>query len=548
MQAFKPVTVNETDKGVSIDFGQNSAAIPVLRLRGPCGSTVKVRTGEGPAAAGWDKTWFEYTLRGGGEEEFRPRFTSWGLRSILVEGATLNDKATDKPVFLDASALSLRCDSPAAGSFACSDELLNKIYHIVLWSIHSNYQSVLTDCPHREKLGWQEVSHLLGPAIHFIYDAAGFYDKIIEDCAESQTADGLVPDIAPEYVVFGGGFRDSPEWGSAFIINPHFLHLWTGDDAPIARHYEAMKRYLAYLRSKSKDHILSHGLGDWLPREKTPTPLVATAIYYHDLVLMAGYAAQLGKREDVLKFENEAEEVKKAFNVRFLNATTGSYANGTQCAQGMPYILGLVPPEQGEKALEVLVREGRKKKFLTAGDVGNRYAILAFSAADADQLLYELALKTYGVQARQAGRTTLAEAWAGGQELSQNHCMLGHIMEWCHGRLAGIRPDPSAVGFRKTIIDPVPIDSISWVKAHHDSPHGRIAVHWHKKDNGLHLQVMIPANTTATVFVPAKAAADVMEGTLPAEKSEGVEFLRMENGKAVFSVASGSYEFISKRF
>ncbi|MEA1951614.1 MAG: family 78 glycoside hydrolase catalytic domain, partial [Planctomycetota bacterium] len=296
MRVFKPVTINETDKGVSIDFGQNSAAIPVLRLRGPCGSTVKVRVGEGPTAGGWDNTWFEYTLRGGGEEQFRPRFTSWGCRSILVEGATLSSKATDKPVVLDAHALSLRCGSPLAGSFACSDKLLNKIYHIVLWSIHSNYQSVLTDCPHREKLGWQEVSHLMGPSIHFIYNAAGFYGKIIDDCAEAQTADGLVPDIAPEYVVFGGGFRDSPEWGSAFIINPHLLYLWTGDDAPIAKHYEAMKRYLAYLRSKSKDHILSHGLGDWLPREKTPGPLVATAIYYRDLVLMADYASRLGKR------------------------------------------------------------------------------------------------------------------------------------------------------------------------------------------------------------------------------------------------------------
>ena len=547
MQVFKPVTINETDKGVSVDFGQNSAAIPVLRLHGPCGSTVKVRTGEGPTAAGWDNTWFKYTLRGGGAEQFRPRFTSWGCRSILVEGATLNGKAADKPVVLEARALSLRCDSPSAGSFACSDELLNKIYRIVLWSIHSNYQSVLTDCPHREKLGWQEVSHLMAPSIHFIYNAAGFYDKIIDDCAEAQTPDGLVPDIAPEYVVFDGGFRDSPEWGSAFIINPHFLYLWTGDDAPIAKHYEAMKRYLDYLSSKSRDHILSHGLGDWLPRDKTPTPLVATAIYYRDLVLMAGYASRLGKHEDALQFQHEAQEVKKAFNTRFLNADAGSYAGGTQCAQGMSYILGLVPPQQREKALAVLVEDGRKKNGLTAGDVGNRYAILAFSAAGADELLYQIASNTYGVQARQASRTTLAEAWAGGQELSQNHCMLGHIMEWCHGRLAGIRPDPSAAGFRKIIIDPSPVESISWVKAHHDSPYGRVAVYWHKEADGLHLDVTVPANTTATVFVPAEAASDVIERKLPADKADGVEFLQMRKGKAVFSVASGNYEFISKR-
>ena len=549
MQIFKPLTMKETAKGVAIDFGQNSAAVAVLRLRGPSGTKVRIRTGEGLAAQGWDKTWFDYTLKGGGEEVFRPRFTSWGFRSILVEGATLNGKSAGKPAVLHAEALSLRCSSPTAGSFKCSDELLNKIYCIVLWSIHSNYQSVLTDCPHREKLGWLEVSHLLAPPIHFIYNAAGFYAKILDDCAEAQTASGLVPDIAPEYVQFGGGFRDSPEWGSAFIINPHFLHLWTGDDAPIAKHYQAMKRYLAYLRGKAKGHILSHGLGDWLPREKTPLPLVATAIYYHDLKLMADYATRLDKPEDARKFAAEADKVKEAFNARFFNAKTAVYANGTQCAQAMSCVLGLVPPEHRGRVLRVLVEDGVKKQFLTAGDVGNRYAILAFSQAGAHRLLHKIASATYGLQAAQPDRTTLAEAWDGGNSLSpQNHCMLGHILEWCHGRLAGIRPDPDGPGFKKFIVDPNPIPNISWVKSHHDGPYGRIDANWSKTDGRLRMNVTVPPNTTATVHVPAENVSDIMEGALPVAKVESVEFLRMEKGKAVFNVGAGNYEFTSKDF
>jgi len=545
-RVFKPVKMTGDDKGVTIDFGQNSAAIPAVRLKGLPGATVRIRTGERATAGGWNRTWFDYTLRGNGPEEFSPSFTSWGHRSILVEGAVLKaDKAVDKPVVLDAKAFSIRCGAPLAGAFETSDKLINKIYHIVLWSIHSNFQSVLTDCPHREKLGWQEVSHLMGPAIHFIYDAAGFYTKILNDCAQAQTAEGLIPDIAPEYVKFRGGFRDSPEWGSAFIINPYFLYLWTGDNAPIARHYEAMKRYIAYLRGKSRGGILSHGLGDWMPGEKTPTPLVATAIFYHDLDLMAQYATWLEQPNDAKAFRAEADAVRKAFNARFLVDTTAKYANGSQCAQGMPSALGLVPPDQYEKALGLLVADGKAKKKLTAGDVGNRYAILSFAQAGAHELLYNISNATYGHQARQPDRTTLAEAWRGGA--SQNHCMLGHILEWYHGWLAGIRPDPDAPGFKKIIIDPNPVGDMAWCKAHHDSPYGRIAVHWRRQDDGFHLDVKIPPNTTATVHVPGNVVSDITEGEQTIDRARCVKLVRVEKGKTVFSVGSGNYKFLSRQ-
>ncbi len=546
-QVFEPVKMTQSEKGVTIDFGQNSAAIPVVRLKGFPGATVRTRTGERATAGGWDSTWFVYTLRGNDEETFSPRFTSWGHRSILVEGAVLKaGNAVEKPVVLGAKALSIRCSAPLTGSFETSDELINKIYHIVLWSIHSNFQSVLTDCPHREKLGWQEVSHLMGPSIHFTYDAAGFYTKILDDCAEAQTAEGLIPDIAPEYVKFHGGFRDSPEWGSAFIINPYFLHLWTGDDAPIAKHYEAMKQYLTYLRSKSRENILSHGLGDWMPGEETPTPLVATAIFYHDHVLMAHYATQLGKPDDAKSFRVKADAVRKAFNAKFLDFKTMKYANGTQCAQGMPSVLGLVPSDSYEKVLGLLVADGKAKKMLTAGDIGNRFAILGFAEVGAHELLYEISTATYGHQARQPDRTTLAEAWRGGD--SQNHCMLGHILEWYHGWLAGIRPDPAGPGFKKIIIDPNPVGDLSWVKAHHDSPYGRIVVNWRWEIDGFHLDLGIPPNTTATVSIPGQTVSDVTEGGQPIAITKCVEFVRMEKGKAILSVGSGNYKFLSKQF
>ncbi len=192
------------------------------------------------------------------------------------------------------------------GEFECSNDLFNRTYELIDWSVRSNLASVTTDCPHREKLGWLEVTHLMGSSIRYMYDNYNLYDKIVDDMMASQTEDGLVPDISPEYVEFVAGFRDSPEWGSSSIILPWYLYKWYGDTHAMEKAYPMMKRYVAYLGDKAENHILDHGLGDWYdlgpkspgPAQLTPKSLTATAIYFYDLKLLSQMAQLLGQKMD----------------------------------------------------------------------------------------------------------------------------------------------------------------------------------------------------------------------------------------------------------
>jgi hypothetical protein len=196
--------------------------------------------------------WFAYTLKGGGREVWHPRFTYYGYRYVQIEGGvpegTPNAKA-ELPRVLDLTGLFVYCSADVVGHFACSNAKVNQVHGIIDAAILSNLQSVLTDCPHREKLGWLEQTHLVAGGMLFGYDLPTFYAKICDDMREAQTADGLVPDIAPEYTVFPAGFRDSPEWGSAYVLDPWHAYQMYGDSTVMAKHYDGMKRYVAYLGS-----------------------------------------------------------------------------------------------------------------------------------------------------------------------------------------------------------------------------------------------------------------------------------------------------------
>jgi len=190
---------------------------------------------------------------------------------------------------------------------------------------------VLTDCPHREKLGWLEQTHLMGSSVHFNFDIHELYRKQVNDMMEAQLPNGLVPDIAPEFVPFEGGFRDSPEWGSAAVILPWLVYKWYGDISVMQKAWPMMTKYVNYLQMKSENHIVSHGLGDWFdygPKQPgeaqlTPKALTATAIYYYDVKLLAEMAGILQKTKEQKKFENWASDIKTAFNQRFFNAEKG---------------------------------------------------------------------------------------------------------------------------------------------------------------------------------------------------------------------------------
>ena len=288
-------------------------------------------------------------------------------------------------------------------------------------------------------------------------DVHNLYDKVEGDMADTQWENGLVPDICPEYVTGFGkwhqGFVDSPEWGSACILNPWYVYKRYGDSALLGRYYGNMKRYLDYLGSRTHHEVLHHGLGDWLDigpctphSQNTPVPIVATCIYYYDLKVMKETAVLLGKKEDAAEYEARMERVFREYNLQFLDDQTGRYGNGSQTAQAMSLVAGLVPGEMEKKAVQQLKEDIIKRNYaITAGDIGHPFLIAALMKYGLGELLNEMTHITetpgYGYQVVN-GATTLTEEWDGPEpghpHGSQNHLMLGSIEEWFYGGLGGI--------------------------------------------------------------------------------------------------------------
>ena len=283
-QTFPSVSRTEVKPGIAVyDLGQNFAGWPRVEVSGAPGDQVKLIPGELLDANGLvtqrssgGPQYFTYTLKGVGVEVWSPRFSYYGFRYVQVE-------TTGAPVIRSLTGQFVHLDAPRIGSFRCSNDLLNRIHALIDAAVRSNLQHVLTDCPHREKLGWLEESHLMGPSLLYNWDLRTFLPKIIRDIREAQTIDGLIPDIAPEYVTFGSGFRDSPEWGSAGVALPWLAWVWYGDRQPLADSYLTMSRYMDYLESRSANHLLLYGLGDWYdigpkhPGVSQLTPLGFTA-------------------------------------------------------------------------------------------------------------------------------------------------------------------------------------------------------------------------------------------------------------------------------
>lgn len=525
-EVLKPVASHELRPGVTVyDLGQNASLTLRLRARGPAGSRLKILPSEllhpdgslnratvGNAEASWN-----YTLAGReSTEEWRPPFFYHGSRYLQVERSPATPDGP-LPELDSIEGVVTHSASPPAGDFACSSDLFNRIRTLIRWAQRSNLAHVISDCPHRERLGWLEQYHLNGPALRYEWDLTQLYLKCFDDMADAQTAEGLVPDIAPEFVKFGGGFRDSPEWGSAIILAAWQHFVWTGDDAPLHRHYEAMRRYHDYLASKSRDHLLNHGLGDWYdrgpkppgPSQLTPIALTATAIYYEDTLTLARIATHLGRADHARALTTRAGEIKTAFNRAFLDSATGTYATGSQTAQALPLVLDLVPREHRAAAFAALLRDIEGRGYaVTAGDVGYRYLLRALADGGRSDVIFTMNHQSdkpgYGYQLAR-GATSLTEAWDANPTSSQNHFMLGQIMEWFHGDLAGLKPDPAAPGFARVIVRPQPVAGIDWARARHESPRGPIAVEWRRHGSELKLVVDLPPNTTALVHLPGAA-------------------------------------------
>lgn len=540
------------------DFGQNGSGIVELKVRGKRGSVIKLTPGELITPSGeinqkasGSPYYFTYTLKGEGTEVWRPKFSYYGFRYVMVEGAVPeSEKAgTDLPGIINLEMLHTCNSSPRNGDFNCSNLLFNQIYTLIDWAVRSNLQSVVTDCPHREKLGWLEQTYLMGASLHYNYDLYLLYQKAVRDMMDAQTPDGLVPDIAPEYTQFQGGFRDSPEWGSAAVILPWMLWEWYGDISIVREAMPMMQKYVDYLGHQAKGNLLSHGLGDWFdygpksPGEAqlTPKELTATSIYYYDLQLLSAMMKLCGMNGEAEKTETLAANVKKAFNVKFFNKQSKIYSTGSQTAMAMPLCVGLVEENDRKDVVENLVNSiVRSGKALTAGDVGFHFLVKALEENGCSRLLFDMNFRDdlpgYGFQLKK-GATALTESWPALEEVSNNHLMLGHLMEWFYTGLGGIKQEKNSTAFRNIIIRPEIVGDLTHVQTSYLSPYGKIRSEWKKEKNSLEMAVEIPANTEAEIIFPVGNGSNVTEQGKP------VAGYVSADGRFCFRTGSGSYVF-----
>lgn len=436
---------------VVYDFGQNFAGWPNITVSGPAGASLRIIPGEllkadgtvSQASSGGPQ-WWSYTLRGSAKETWQPRFSYYGFRYVQLEWVGGVAGKVDS-----LEGVAAHSGSKYVGEFSSSSEMLNRIHNLIVEAMHNNEVSLFTDCPHREKLGWLEETHLVAPGLMFNSDLEKLYAATDRNIADAQKANGMVPTIAPQYTVFGPKyaiFDDSPEWGSASILGPWWAYRFYGDVGELARSYPVMQRYLGYLESKAVDGIVAYGLGDWYDigpgepgvEKNTTLGVTGTIMLYEDAAAMEKVAALLGHVEDAAKYKALAEREKTAFNTRFWKEESNFYDTGSQTANAMPLALGIVPENKRAAVLAHVVEDiHAHNDHVTTGEVGYPYLLRALMEAGRSDVVLALMLRkdppSYGSQL-EAGATSLTEAWDANPKSSQDHFMLGGAEEWFYRR------------------------------------------------------------------------------------------------------------------
>jgi len=550
-KTIEPVSIDEVSPGIwRFDMGQNLSGKAELHVSGAAGTKITLKYRELLKDDGTldhrnavyvfsgDFQTDTYILKGEGTEVWSPRFVYHGYRYVQVEG--LPNPPTEDTL----RAQVVHTDFETAGEFECSNKLLNRIQQNARWSYVGNYMGYPTDCPHREKNGWSGDAHLAAEMGLMNFHTGAAYTKWLDDFADEQNEAGEYAAIIP---TCGWGYGIGPSWDCAYVLIPWYVYQYRGDTRILETHYDNLKRYVELLSTKAGNYMVDYGLGDWCPplgdssSHKSPRILTSTAYYYKDTDLLARMANVLGKSEDAAKYSALADNIKQAFNERLYDAETGLYAGDTQTSQACALYQGLATDRDkvfGQLLTQIEAADGH----LDCGILGTKYLMRVLSDFGHTDVAYGIATKTtfpsWGHWLEQ-GATTLWERWDG--DGSQNHIMFGDVSAWFYAALAGIAPDAEAPGFKRIIMHPRPVPGLTWARAWHNSPYGRIASHWQWENGQYRHEIVVPVNASALVYVPDTGA--VTEHRRPVAEAEGVDEQAGIEGYRVFEVTSGGYVF-----
>jgi len=539
-----------------LDFGTQLTGWLKLRMPGQAaGDTITIQYADKLEPMQTYNQMDRFICAGKNMDEFCSKFNYHGFRWAIIEGLAW------APELTDAEAQSIGTDFETRGGFECSSELLNRMHKVNLWTIRSLTQSgYLSDCPHRERLGYGDGQVSIESCMmNFMMQP--FYDKWSTDwCDLANPTTGYIPHTAPQGI--GGG---GPGWGGAAQALTWRNYLYYQDTLILRRNLEACQRHIKAIEAYAKDGIVRNlggtgagFVGDWVAPgrgmdTKNRPPADAAALFNNCYLIYlreqwAQMADVIGRHDEAKACRKELERLRPLIHAAFYDKDKQFYALDEQSYYLMPLMTGVVPEELRPtilKKLEECIRVTRKG-HLDTGMLGTYFLMNYLMEIGRNDLLWLVVTQKdypgWGYMLEQ-GATTWWEQWNG--YWSQIHSCFTSLDGWFYQGLAGIRPDKSDPGFKKIIIKPAVVGDLTWVKCYHDSPYGRIVSNWKLEGQKLTMEVTIPANTTATVYVPINNAAQVTESGKPVVKAVGVKFLRMENNDAVYAVGSGSYVFQS---
>ncbi len=568
---LKPKSVTQPKPGKwTFDLGQNMVGVVRLKVAAPAGTKLTLRHAE---MLNKDGTLYTTNLRGAPSvdtyvckgssdyvtkdsdvEVWQPTFAFHGFRYVELTGLP------GKPGADAVTGIVLGSDTPRTGEFACSDHRINQLYSNICWGQRGNYLSIPTDCPQRdERLGWMGDAQVFVRTAAMNADVAAFFTKWLVDVDDGQTPDGAFSDVNPNTM----GCGSVPAWADAGVICPWTIYQVYGDTRILERHLPAMTAWVEWCRKHStgliRDKDRGNDYGDWLAiGSDTPKDLIGTAYFAYSTDLVAKSYKAVGNEALAAKYENLFREIKAAFNKRYVKPD-GRIVGNTQCCYAMALKFDLLPEELRSKAAQYLQDDIKAKGWhLSTGFVGVSYLLPVLTGAGKLDTAYHLLMQDtfpswlFSVK---HGATTIWERWDGwtpergfqdpGMN-SFNHYSLGSCGQWLYDSVAGIGLDAEKPGFRHIVIHPRVGGGLTSASGSLRSIRGLISSSWSVKDGLFTLDVTVPANTTATVYVPAANPAAVQESGKPAAESEGVKLLKAEGGEAAFEVQSGSYRFTVK--
>jgi alpha-L-rhamnosidase len=577
VRAFKPipaVAVTTPAAGVHIvDFGRNFTGVPELDLRVPAGTRITLRYGEllnsdgslnpltsvcgqikgvrknsegkevliggpGSPSLAWQQDVF--IARGEDVESYRPDFTFHGFRFMEITGLA------QPPVAADCRGIPLHSDLPAAGSFSCSNQRLNRIQEMCQRTFLSNVVSVQSDCPHRERFGYGGDIVATSEAFMMNYDMAGFYAKTVRDWEDSARPDGRFTDTAP----FVGIDYCGVGWAMVHPLLLERIYTHYGDRRLLDEQLPAAVRWLEGEAARRVGGLVTTGLGDHEALAKIGGSVLTTPMFIDSARRIARLVRLVGKKEDGERFDQMAAESALAWAGKFLDSSTGKVGGESQSEQVLALGFDALPQAVRPAVFAQLVAQLNAPADgprLTTGIYGTRLLLGELSRNGRSDLAYALAnRKTFPSWGwmLENDATTLWEHWAGSDNtFSNNHPMFGSISEWFFQWLGGIQPASDAVGFDRILIRPQLVSGLEWVKCSHRSIRGPIESNWSVTSAASQFEIVIPPNTTAIVELPTGKGGKLTESAKAISESSDIKILTPAPGVHRLQVGSGRYVF-----